>query len=54
MGNETSVMRDVQAFYLENTLIPARPRRRFVSVREPVEEVAALVNTERPDILVGY
>lgn len=54
VGNETSVMRDVSAFYLENTLMPARPKRRFVSVREPVEEVAALVNSERPDILVGY
>ena len=54
VGNETSVMRDVSAFYLENTLMPARPRRRFVSVREPVEEVARLVNSERPDILVGY
>ena len=54
VGNETSVMRDVSAFYLENTLMPARPRRRFVSVREPVEEVAALVNSESPDILVGY
>lgn len=54
VGNETSVMRDVTAFYLDNTLMPARPRRRFVSVREPVEEVAALVNAERPDILVGY
>jgi len=54
IGNETSVMRDVQAFYLENTLMPARPRRRFVSVRKQAEEVAALVNSERPDILVGY
>jgi phenylacetate-CoA ligase len=54
IGNETSVMRDVQAFYLENTLMPARPRRRFVSVRTQAEEVAALVNSERPDILVGY
>ena len=37
VGNETSVMRDVQAFYAEATLMPARPRRRFVSVREPLE-----------------
>jgi hypothetical protein len=36
------------------TFLPVRPRRRFVSVREPVDAVAAIVNAERPDVLVGY
>ena len=54
VGNETSVMRDVQAFYAAATLMPARPRRRFVSVREPVERVAAILDEERPDLLTGY
>lgn len=54
VGNETSVMRDVQAFYAEATLMPARPRRRFVSVREPLEGVARILDEERPDLLTGY
>lgn len=54
VGNETSVMKDVTAFHRENTLMPVRPRRRFVSVREPIESVAALMNEERPDLLTGY
>ena len=54
VGNETSTMKDVVAFYEQNTFMPARPRRRFVSVREPIERVAALTRLERPDVLVGY
>jgi phenylacetate-CoA ligase len=54
VGNETSVMRKVTAFYADNVLFPVRPRRRFVSVRAPIEEIAGIVNEERPDILVGY
>jgi phenylacetate-CoA ligase len=54
VGNEPSVMRDVQAFYARATLMPARPRRRFVSVRESVEKVAAILDEERPDLVTGY
>ena len=54
VGNETSVMRDVQAFYAEATLMPTRPRRRFVSVREPFEAVARILDEEKPDLLTGY
>lgn len=54
VGNETSVMKDVTAFYAANTRLPVRPRRRFVSVREQAETLAEIVNRERPDILVGY
>ncbi len=54
VGNETSVIKDVTAFYEQNTLMPLRPRRRFVSVRQPIEAVAAMANEERPDVLVGY
>jgi phenylacetate-CoA ligase len=53
VGNETSVIKTVTAFYEANTLF-VRPRRRFVSVREPIERVAAMVNDERPDLLTGY
>jgi phenylacetate-CoA ligase len=53
VGNETSVMRTVTAFYEASTLF-VRPRRRFVSVREPIESIAALINEERPDLLTGY
>jgi phenylacetate-CoA ligase len=54
VGNETSVIKEVTAFYEDNTLLPVRPRRRFVSVREPIEKIAAIANAERPDVLVGY
>lgn len=54
VGNETSTMRKVIAFYEESTFMPVRPRRRFVSVREPIEEVAALTRAEQPDLLTGY
>jgi phenylacetate-CoA ligase len=54
VGNETAVIRQVMAFYDKNTLLPLRPRRRFVSVGEPIEKVAAIANAERPDVLVGY
>jgi phenylacetate-CoA ligase len=47
------VIKTVTAFYEANTLL-VRPRRRFVSVREPIESVAARVNEERPDLLTGY
>jgi phenylacetate-CoA ligase len=54
VGNTTSTMRKVVAFYEQSTFMPVRPRRRFVSVREPIEEVAAILRAERPDLLVGY
>lgn len=54
VGNETSTMKDVVAFYEQSTFMPVRPRRRFVSVREPIERIAALTRAERPDLLVGY
>ena len=54
VGNETSVMKDVTAFYAANTRLPMRPRRRFVSVRVQADTLAEIVNHERPDILVGY
>lgn len=54
VGYETSTFKNVQAFYDRNTLMPIRPRRRFVSLHEPVERVAEVVNTEQPDVLVGY
>jgi phenylacetate-CoA ligase len=54
VGNETSTLRTATAFYREGTFMPVGSGRRFVSVRTPIEEVAALARVERPDILVGY
>lgn len=54
VGYESSTFKKVIAFYQESVLLPVRPQRRFVSLQEPIENVAALNNTERPDVLVGY
>ena len=54
VGNETSTFKTVAAFYeREHAAARAAPRR-FVSVREPIERVAAIARAERPDLLVGY
>jgi phenylacetate-CoA ligase len=53
VGYETSTFKKVLQFYDENAMIP-RPQRRFVRLREPVERIAAILNEERPDVLVGY
>jgi len=54
IGCESSTFTKVIAFYQESVLFPVRPRRRLISVLEPIENIAAIINTERPDILVGY
>jgi phenylacetate-CoA ligase len=54
VGYETSTFKTVQAFYEANTLLPVRPRRRFVPLQEPLDRVVTLLNGERPDVLVGY
>ena len=54
VGNEGSTLRKVTAFYRQSTLMPVGSGRRFVSVRAPIDEVAALTRAERPDLLVGY
>lgn len=54
VGYETSTFKTVNAFYEAHTLLPVRPRRRFVSLLEPIEKIAAIANAERPDVLVGY
>jgi phenylacetate-CoA ligase len=54
IGYETSTFKKVTQFYNENTLMPVRPQRRFVSLQEPIAAIAAIINRERPDILVGY
>jgi phenylacetate-CoA ligase len=54
VGNETSTLRTATAFYRESTFMPVGSGRRFVSVRTPIEEVAALAREEKPDLLVGY
>lgn len=54
IGYETSTFKEVTRFYEEGVLLPVRPRRRFVSLLEPIEKIAAISNEERPDLLVGY
>ncbi len=54
VGYATSTFKKVEAFYAESTLLPVRPQRRFVSLLEPVEQIAAIADAERPDVLVGY
>ena len=54
VGYEASTFKKVTAFYADSTLLPVQPQRRFVSLLEPIERIAALANTERPDVLVGY
>ena len=54
VGYETSTFKKVTDFYAENVHLPVRPLRRYVSLSEPVEHIAELINQEGPDILVGY
>jgi len=54
VGYDTSTFKKVIAFYEQNTMLPVRPRRRTVSLLEPIENIVELANRERPDILVGY
>jgi phenylacetate-CoA ligase len=54
VGYETSTFKKVTAFYETNLLMPVRPRRRFVSLSTPPEQVVELLERERPDVLVGY
>jgi phenylacetate-CoA ligase len=54
VGYETSTFKRVIAFYEENVLLPVRPRRRTVSLLEPIEKIAQIANAECPDLLVGY
>lgn len=54
VGYETSTFKKVIGFYEQNVLFPIRPRRRFVSLLQPIEDIAAITEDERPDILVGY
>jgi phenylacetate-coenzyme A ligase PaaK-like adenylate-forming protein len=54
LGYETSTFKKVTAFYAEAARLPVAPRRRFVPLDTPAEEIAALFESERPDVLVGY
>ncbi len=54
VGYETSTFKRVQTFYAENTLLPVRPQRTFVSLQESIETIAAIAKAERPDVIVGY
>jgi phenylacetate-CoA ligase len=53
LGFETSNFRQVVSFYAAQTWLP-RPRRTTVSMVAPVDDIAAAINREHPDVLVGY
>jgi len=54
VGYATSTFKQVTAFYEQAVRLPVAPKRRFVPLETPLDEVAALVERERPDVLVGY
>jgi phenylacetate-CoA ligase len=54
VGYETSTFKLVTDFYKKNVRLPVEPRRRFVSLSTPIDEIATMINAEQPDILVGY
>jgi phenylacetate-CoA ligase len=54
IGGQGSTFRKVIAFYEENVLFPAKPRRVWMSVAQPIEDVIAACDNEQPDVLVGY
>lgn len=54
VGSPDSTFTRVIDFYRHSVLFPVRPLRRFIPVVEPVERIAAVMDAERPDILVGY
>lgn len=54
VGYETSTFKKVTAFYAEAARLPVAPKRRFVPLDTPADEIAALFDSERPDVLVGY
>jgi len=54
VGYATSTFKQVTAFYAQAVRLPVAPKRRFVPLETPLDEVAALAERERPDVLVGY
>ena len=54
IGYENSTFKTVMDFYSENALMPIRPQRTLLSIRDPIERIAAATNELQPDILVGY
>lgn len=54
VGYETSTFKQVTAFYADAARLPVAPKRRFVPLDTPVEQIARLFESERPDVLVGY
>ena len=50
----SATLRRVWSFYDQNTLIPVRPRRTFVSILDPLDEIVEAINAERPEVIVGY
>jgi phenylacetate-CoA ligase len=50
----SSTNRRVWAFYEENALLPVRPRRRYVSILDPLDTIVSALDEQRPDVLVSY
>lgn len=54
IGGQTSTFKKVIAFYEDNVLFPVKPKRVWISVARPIEDVIATCDAERPDVMVGY
>lgn len=54
IGGQSSTFRKVIEFYEQNVLFPVKPKRVWMSVARPIEDVIALCDAERPDLMVGY
>lgn len=54
VGSEDSTFTRVIAFYRDTTLLPIKPRRHWISVLQPLDEIVKVVNAEKPDLIVGY
>ena len=54
LGYPEWTTRKVWDFYESWTFIPVRPQRLFVSVLEPIEHIAKIINQFRPDVILGW
>jgi phenylacetate-CoA ligase len=54
LGHPQWTTAKVWDFYDQWTFLPVRPQRLLVSVLEPIEHTAGLINQFRPDVIVGW
>ncbi len=54
IGYSAWTIAKVWRFYEQATLLPFKPKRAFISVLQPVERIAQLINDFRPDVILGW